>query len=228
MLSKAYRLPMLLTLLCCLVAVALVLQWFYVSRHEQQVRQQLKKPLKSNLVLANLPKDNLLLKPEGKLGEIVKRPLFIQSRKPLPETLVDDEIIEAAPPQPATELAAKFSGYIETPGGKIALIKDIKTRKYHRLQEGEQVNDWTLVELYPDKVVFEQGGVEEELLLRTPKVNTRALPKAGRSHTAVRRPATPVKKHTKPPTAARRKKMMDRANSGKHDNAPDPNDLSGW
>jgi general secretion pathway protein N len=226
-LSKAYRLPLLLALLCCIAAAALTLQWFYVKKHEQQVKQQLKKPLTSKLVLADPPEDNLLLEEEIKFEEMTTRPLFLKSRKPLPEKLVDSALIEAAPPQPVTELAAKFSGFIDVPSGKIALIKDIKTRKYHRLQKGEQVNDWTLTELYPDRVVFKQGEATEELLLRVPKVNKKN-PKTGRAHTAVRRPATPTPKNMKPQAAARRKKMMGRAKHGKNTNIPDPNDLSCW
>jgi hypothetical protein len=224
-LSKLYRLPLFLAALCCVVAVALAVQWYYGSKNEQQTRKQLKKPVESTIALAEPPEDNLLLEDQGKFEEIMTRPLFIKSRKPLPEKKGGD-IVETTAPQPMTELAAKFSGFIEVPGGKIALIKDIKTRKYHRLRKGEQVNDWTLTELYPDKVVFEQGDAVEELLLRTPKSRP-GSGKTGRPHTAMRQPTAPVRNQSKPTASDRRQHLMKRIDRGKP-RTPNPGDASGW
>lgn len=173
-LSKAYRLPVLLAGLCCVTAVLLAGQWFMVAAKKDDVKQGLNQPISTEMTLPDLPEDNLQLETQEKFEEIISRPLFVETRQPLPESAADGEIVEDAVEQPKTDLSAKFSGYINMPGGKVALIKDIKTRKYHRISQGEQVNDWTLIELHPDRVIFKQGEAFEELLLRVPKQKSRA------------------------------------------------------
>ncbi len=228
-LSKLYRLPLLLGALCCLVALALIVQWYFVSRHEQELVKKLKIPAESALVLADPPVDSLKLEGQAKFQEIMTRPLFIKARTPLPETADTNDVLEAPVPQATTELGAKFSGYIEAPGGKIALVKDIKTRKYHRLQKGEQVNDWTLTELSPDKLVFKQGDAYEEVLLRVPKVKPNQ-PKTGRPHRVMRPATTPMPTQKKPKlsTSGRRKQLMNRIDRRAKKNTPNPQGSSEW
>ncbi len=140
---------------------------------KDDVRLGLNQPVSTEMTLPDLPEDNLQLETQENFEEIISRPLFVATRQPLPESAADGEIVEDAVVQPKTDLSAKFSGYINMPGGKVALIKDIKTRKYHRIYQGEQVNDWTLIELHPDRVIFKQGEAFEELLLRVPKQKSR-------------------------------------------------------
>ncbi len=223
--SKFYRLPLLLAVLCCLVAFILAVQWYYVSRNEQQILQRIEKPVTSNVVLADPPQDNLLLEGEVKFEEIMSRPLFIKSRQPIPEDLTNNDVVDAPVSQPITDLSAKFTGYIEVPGGKIALIKDIKTRKYHRLHKGEQVNDWTLAELHPDRVVFKQGDAHEELLLREPKAKKPA--RTGRAQRVMRPSTTPMGHQPKSRKVNRRQQQMKRIDRGKP-NASDPANVTGW
>jgi len=192
-LSKAFRLPLLLALICCLVAVALALQWYYVTKNEQQAKQQLKKQINSSIVLDDPPEDNLILGDENKFEEMMKRPLFIQSRRPLPEKQEETVVDQVIPEAPISELAVKFTGFINTPNGVIALVQDVKTRKYHRLYKGEQLNDWVLTELYPDKAVFKQRDTVEEILLRPPKPAANKRPKLGRAPSAMRRGTLPVR-----------------------------------
>ena len=197
-LSKAYRIPLVLTLLCFLAATALALEWYYVNKHEQQQRQQLKRPIDSTIVLAEPPEDNLLLEDESKFEEMMTRPLFIQSRRPLPEKQAESVVENVTPASPLSELAVKFTGFINVPSGIVALVQDIKTRKYHRLHKGEQLNDWILTELYPDKAVFKQNGAVEEILLRPPKpINKRSARRTGQARSAMRRGTTPVRNRAK-------------------------------
>ncbi len=197
-LSKAYRIPLVLALLCFVAAAALALEWYYVNKHEQLLREQLKRPIDSKIVLAETPEDNLLLEDESKFEEMMTRPLFIQSRRPLPEKQATTSVEDPTPVRPLSELAVKFTGFIHVPSGKVALVQDIKTRKYHRLHKGEQLNDWILTELYPDKAVFKQNGAVEEILLRPPKpLNQRSARRTGQSQSAMRRGTTPVRNRAK-------------------------------
>ncbi|HFD11390.1 MAG TPA: hypothetical protein ENJ32_02805 [Crenotrichaceae bacterium] len=211
-LSKHYRLPLLLGFLCCLIAAALVVLWYFSSRNEQFIRRQFEQPVESTLVLADPPEDNLQIDEQDRFEEIMTRPLFNKSRKPIPEDQAENNINESSVNQPVTELTARYNGYIEVPDGKVALIRDIKTRKYHHLHKGEQINEWTLTEMYPDRVVFKQGEVSEELLLRVPR-NRSNKPKTGRANRVMRPATIPVRKQhrqTKPPTSARRQQLMNR------------------
>ena len=226
-LSKFYRLPLLLGGLCCVAAAALAVQWYFSSEHEQEIRRQLKKPVASKIVLADPPEDSLQLEAQDKFKEIIERPMFLKSRKPLPTvTAADTDVIETPVQQQTTELSARFTGYIEVPEGKIALIKDTKTRKYHRLHKGEQINEWTLTELHPDRVVFQQGNTSEELLLRQPKVRP-GPPGTGRPH-QVTRPASAPRSQPKPSASARRQQLMKRIDRGKRTQAPGPDNAFTW
>ncbi len=194
-LSKAYRLPLVFALLCCLVAVGLALQWYYVTKNEQWLKQQLKKPMTSSIVLADPPEDNLLLGDQSKYEEMMERPLFIESRRPLPKQQAEAVIEAVIPAAPLSELAVKFTGFINVPNGIIALIQDVKTRKYHRLHKGEQLNDWVLTELHPDKVVFKQRDTVEEILLRPPKPKADKTAQKRMSRSTRGRGQNPVRKN---------------------------------
>lgn len=226
-LSKFYRLPLFLGALCFVMAIVLAVQWYIVSRQEQEIREQVKKPVESKIELADPPEDNLQLGEQGDFKEITSRPLFIKSRKPLPESTSDNDVIEASVAEPMTELAARFTGYIEVPGGRVALIKDTNTRKYYRLHQGEQINDWILTELHPDRVIFKQGDATEELLLRVPKVRPEK-PVPGRPR-RVRRPTTaPVRNQPNPTASARRQQLMKRIDRGTRNNTSSPEDSVVW
>ncbi|MEE9413258.1 MAG: hypothetical protein V3V22_09435 [Methylococcales bacterium] len=191
-LSKAYRLPLVLALLCCLVAVVLALQWYYVTKSEQVLKQQFKKPINSTVVLADPPEDNLQLGDESTFEEMMVRPLFIASRRPLPKKQDETVVEKILPAAPLSELAIKFTGFVNIPDRMIALVQDVKTRKYHRLHKGEQIHDWVLTELYPDKVVFKQGTAVEEILLRPPKPLAKNVKQANSS---MRRGRSPIRKN---------------------------------
>jgi len=106
-------------------------------------------------------------------GEMVDRPLFLQSRRPPAED--EPEAAPAAPAEPKTPLNAKLMGVVLTPTGKIALLVDEKG-KYKRGRRNTVVDGWKLLEIKEDRVTLEQAGEHKDLLLLKPKPKTNAPP----------------------------------------------------
>jgi hypothetical protein len=103
----------------------------------------------------------------GEFEELVQRPLFIEGRRPPEESAGDEGPIV----KPHTPLNAKLMGVVFSPRGVTALLVDAKG-KYQRVRKGGVVDNWTLVELHRDRVILEQDGERQELLLlkKRPKV----------------------------------------------------------
>lgn len=96
-------------------------------------------------------------------GEIVTRPLFWESRRPLGEPVVvvkDDKARGKAGKLKGVKLLGVFGGG-ET-AGIIVKVKDVK----RRILLGEEIKGWTLESVEPDKVVLVADGRKETLALK--------------------------------------------------------------
>jgi hypothetical protein len=103
--------------------------------------------------------------PFDRFAESLERPLFEQSRRP---------VVVAAPELPAPEpaaapvLSATLTGVMFAGTGSMALVTEVGASSPVRITEGEQLDGWTLVEIRPDNVTFQQAGesVTLELIYR--------------------------------------------------------------
>lgn len=96
--------------------------------------------------------------PLSTFGEIGERPLFSRSRRP------------AAPDEslgPAAQRAGALvlNGVILTGRDRIALLAAPESDRMTPLREGDTLAGWTLVSVYPDKVVIRSSGAEQEIFI---------------------------------------------------------------
>lgn len=100
-------------------------------------------------------------------NSIVERPLFIEGRKPLPET-----------GQEGTEDAADTSqlddweliGLYSTDSKPLALFrKKNEAKEYLRISEQQTISGWQLIEIQPDKAILQLGGQQKSVMLRKPR-----------------------------------------------------------
>ncbi|MEM1113666.1 MAG: hypothetical protein AAGI11_17265 [Pseudomonadota bacterium] len=99
---------------------------------------------------------------EGGSSEIIARPLFWQSRRPLVASVAPSAEEKAAARQTKLKnvsLLGVFGG--GSSGGVIALVKD----KQRRIIIGEAANGWELIEISPNGASFVNAGLRETLPL---------------------------------------------------------------
>ncbi|CAG9931370.1 hypothetical protein [Candidatus Nitrotoga arctica] len=164
-------------------------------------------PLQSEFALRSLDKS---------YTEILARPLFVSSRRPLPPKFVPGQrsassastrrslslspppslplvpvVIE--PPKP-TMRKGQFilDGIIITKDKNIALLREVASRKMVRVELGQEINGMQVEKLERDKITFKQGDEHEEIIL---KIKTVPGPpgKSGSPHPAqLAAPAVPL------------------------------------
>ncbi|MGK0172546.1 MAG: hypothetical protein ACI9W2_004284 [Gammaproteobacteria bacterium] len=100
-----------------------------------------------------------------------ERPLFFEARR-YPEPAVVGEspmtpvlAMEQTRQRPLGPIA--LSAIIITDDERVAIFRDASENGTNRMQIGEEINGWTLVELMPQAAVFAQGSTRENVQLRS-------------------------------------------------------------
>lgn len=162
--------------LCLIVAG----EWLYASYIRHSLLSSIITENPEDYKADELPKIELTKQPEAGYVDLVARPLFIKGRK---------AVAEQAPE--ASQVAAKavvfdwqLSGIYSTSKTVSALLTRDKLKvakdNYRKISVGTDLDGWTLSEIRKDSVLFKQGGIEKELLVRKPKPKTSA-PKGDRA-----------------------------------------------
>lgn len=124
--------------------------------------------------------------------EILARPLFVSSRRPLPPKFVPSQRsassastrhpppppspppvpVAIEPPKP-TMRKGQFilDGIIITKDKNIALLREVATRKMVRVELGQEINGMQIEKLDRDKITFKQGDEREEVILKIKTVS---------------------------------------------------------
>ncbi|CAH1386505.1 conserved hypothetical protein [Candidatus Nitrotoga sp. M5] len=131
------------------------------------------KPQKARPVVVPLQPEFALLPLDQYYTEILTRPLFVPTRRPLPPELVSSlqqqqsSSEPIAPPKP-TMRKGQFilDGIIITKDKKIALLREVATRKMVRVELGQEINGMQIEKLDRDKITFKQGDEYEEIILK--------------------------------------------------------------
>ena len=129
----------------------------------------------------------VLLSLDQSYTEILARPLFVSSRRPLPHRFVPRQRSSSSvpirppspppspPPLPAPVEPPKptmrkgqfiLDGIIITKDKNIALLREVTTRKMVRVELGQEINGMQIEKLDRDKITFKQGDEREELILK--------------------------------------------------------------
>lgn len=145
------------------------------------------KPQKIRPAVLPLQPEFVLLSLDHSYTEILARPLFVSSRRPLPSKFVPRQRslssastrrpspppspppvpVAIEPPKP-TMRKGQFilDGIIITKDKNIALLREVATRKMVRVELGQEINGMQVEKLDRDKITFKQGDEREEVILK--------------------------------------------------------------
>ncbi len=101
------------------------------------------------------------LPPIETFAEIVERPMFIPSRRPIPP---EEKAIEAGPQ--AVQGLFTLLGIVISSGERMAIMQRNKTKEVLRVVEGQEIDRWRVDEILMDRVVLRSEALTEEVELR--------------------------------------------------------------
>ena len=95
------------------------------------------------------------------LDEIVSRPLFNVSRRPI--------VVETPKPEvKATELNVMLSGIVIGQTQQIAHLRSATDKQTKALRVGDTIDGWQIQSIFPDRVVLQSGGRIETVYMQKP------------------------------------------------------------
>ncbi|WP_119681573.1 hypothetical protein [Indioceanicola profundi] len=104
------------------------------------------------------------MNPRSDYDEVVERPLFHESRRPV--------VAEEAEPAPDVALSAiRLVGILDMPPTKVVLIESDGSPRIERVPVGEKIGAWSVEEIARDRVILVKGEQRSEI-----KIKDRAPP----------------------------------------------------
>jgi hypothetical protein len=170
-------LPLLLTALCAALGWKIYGDWRAASADAAAAPAGTAAPAAASaapLAAADLA---LALPPPERFAVIVERPLFSPTRRPAPpqaavaqaEAEPEEPPPEAGPPadvEPPPVVDFTLVGVVIAGSERYALVERHEDGRVVQVPEGGGVGGWFAVRIDPDRAVFRQGAVEEELQLK--------------------------------------------------------------
>ena len=101
--------------------------------------------------------------PEQEYPETAARPLFTPTRRPAPSA------VAAGGPSSMSKGQFTLTGVIIANGLKTALLRETRSGRVVRVEQGKEVNGMTVAEIEPEKVTLTQAGDQEVLALLVSK-----------------------------------------------------------
>ncbi len=151
---------------CGVLAVILIAEWWWLKSADKDVQQSLNADLGSTPGDTSLPTLEQSKKSVESYADMIERPLFITGRRPV-EIEAQDEVVQEVAKIDHIQLFGVYSVKDE----KTALfdVKGSADKTYEKRKEGEDVSGWSLEEILYDRVVLQQSGNKQTLMLRKPK-----------------------------------------------------------
>ena len=108
-------------------------------------------------------KDDFSLSPLSQFQAIVERPLFLQSRRPIPGATT-----EASPTASKETRLNQYSlsAVVIVPDKRLALLRSTTDKKIHKIEEGQDLQGWKLKEIKDESALFQQVNESQELRLQ--------------------------------------------------------------
>jgi len=155
----------LLLVLCVLLLIILLIEW---EIFESAVNQDIEAPAteeESRNQSQKLTVIKLTKQPLESYSQMVDSPLFIKGRKPVVG------VEEETEGQDAGRIEDLYLVGIYSAEERMVALFNKKgiDGKYLKKIKGDDVSGWMLKEIKVDKVILEQGGKMQTLMLRTPK-----------------------------------------------------------
>jgi hypothetical protein len=110
-----------------------------------------------------MKKDDFSLSPLSQFQAIIERPLFLQSRRPIPGATTEIS--------PTVSKETRLNQYSLTavvivPDKRLALLRSTTDKKIHKIEEGQDLQGWKLKEIKDDSALFQQVNESQELRLQ--------------------------------------------------------------
>src|SRR5918992_4250884 len=108
-------------------------------------------------------KDDFSLPPLSQFQAIIERPLFLQSRRPVPGATTETS--------PTASKETRLNQYSLTavvivPDKRLALLRSTTDKKIHKIEEGQDLQGWKLKEIKDESALFQQVNESQELQLQ--------------------------------------------------------------
>ena len=91
---------------------------------------------------------------------IATRPLFSPSRRPPREP-----VEYAAPPKVIKPPQISLTAVSISGDRRVAVIRDIGSGEIRRIPQGDDIDEWTVVQVLPDRIILGSGDRRETILL---------------------------------------------------------------
>lgn len=108
-------------------------------------------------------KDDFSLSPLSQFQAIVERPLFLQSRRPIPGATTETS--------PTASKETHLNQYnltavVIVPDKRLALLRSTTDKKIHKIEQGQDLQGWKLKEIKDESALFQQVTESQELRLQ--------------------------------------------------------------
>jgi hypothetical protein len=108
-------------------------------------------------------KDDFSLPSLSQFQAIIERPLFLQSRRPVPSATTETS--------PTVSKETRLNQYSLTavvivPDKRLALLRSTTDKKIHKIEEGQDLQGWKLKEIKDESALFQQVNESQELRLQ--------------------------------------------------------------
>lgn len=110
---------------------------------------------------------SIIFPPLETLGEIVARPLFNVSRRPI-------AVEKTVPVVKPADLNVMLSGIVIGEARQIAHLRSPTDKRTLALSVGDKIGDWRIQSIFPDRVVLQAGSRVETLFMQKPGANKSA------------------------------------------------------
>lgn len=127
--------------------------------------------------------------PLDNYAAIIEHPLFRPDRKPEPPS---EDPASGPTLEDSVELATfDLTAVLITPDLLSAWVQDPAQPKLRRIRLGDDLRGWLVIDIQPDRVLFERQGRQDTLLLRQYSQASPATPQPSASRGLPRRPPRP-------------------------------------
>ncbi len=163
-----------------LLSIVLAIEWLIIRNPETQ-SVNIDGSTQTLDLTEDLPNYAAKIKALEYYAQIVERPLFIQSRRPI----VEDDTTEEVVHQLGEIKDFELQGIYTVNGEMTALFNKKRAGKsFLKKKRDEDVAGWQIKQIMPDRVVLQSQGQQQTVMLRKPKpkvnkaqVNTKPRPR---------------------------------------------------
>jgi hypothetical protein len=176
-----------LSVICLVLMSIIVLEWIYGTRAQKKLLNSSNSPEKQTLP-DQMPVIGLNLQSEESYADLVNRPLFIEGRRPVPDT--EQGLATGG----TNDFDWLLSGVYTSKQGSMALLTrtsippdsaEKSSSMYRKVILGADIDGWKVADINTDAIILTQGVTEKKLPLRKVKAKQ---PQAQNNHNTPHRP----------------------------------------